>query len=82
MTITSRTNAAGTASVDVASGRFSGFADVTTLVQQGGSGAYTVADIQAGRGSDRYGGWALVLAIGKTRRNHIGTWWCSTAMRA
>jgi uncharacterized repeat protein (TIGR01451 family) len=42
--------------------RYQGFADVTSTVQAAGSGDYTVAQIQAGTGGDRYGGWALVVA--------------------
>ncbi|MGB3733681.1 MAG: Ig-like domain-containing protein [Ilumatobacter sp.] len=41
--------------------RYQGFADVTGLVQSARSGEYTVANLQAGRGADRYGGWALVV---------------------
>ncbi|MGE0553149.1 MAG: hypothetical protein AB7R55_06945, partial [Gemmatimonadales bacterium] len=43
---------------------FQGFADVTSLVQSGGSGGYRVADIQAALGGNRYGGWALVVVLG------------------
>ncbi|MDH3308124.1 MAG: Ig-like domain-containing protein, partial [Acidimicrobiia bacterium] len=42
--------------------RYQGFVDVTNLVTAGRSGEYTVANLQAGRGTDRYGGWALVVA--------------------
>jgi hypothetical protein len=42
--------------------RFSGFADVTNAVRQAGPGAYTVANLQSGRGEDRYGAWDLVVA--------------------
>ena len=42
--------------------RYQGFADVTDLVADSRSGEYTVANLQAGRGTDRYGGWALVVA--------------------
>ncbi|HEX8648665.1 MAG TPA: hypothetical protein VF715_17350, partial [Thermoleophilaceae bacterium] len=42
--------------------RYQGIADVTTLVQGAGSGTYTVANVQAGTGMDRYGGWALAVA--------------------
>jgi uncharacterized repeat protein (TIGR01451 family) len=50
--------------VDTSSGgvRYQGFADVTDLVTAGRSGEYTIANVQAGRGADRYGGWALVVA--------------------
>lgn len=42
--------------------RYQGFRDVTGLVQAGGNGSYTVANVQSGTVSDRYGGWALVVA--------------------
>ena len=42
--------------------RYQGFADVTSLVQGAGSGTYGVADVQAGTGNDRYGGWAMIVA--------------------
>ena len=42
--------------------RYQAFADVTSLVQAGGSGTYGVANVQAGTGADRYGGWTLVIA--------------------
>ncbi|MBU2663176.1 tandem-95 repeat protein [Actinoplanes bogorensis] len=41
---------------------YQGFADVTSLVSGAGSGVYSVADIQAGTGKDRYAGWALAIA--------------------
>ncbi|MBL7254562.1 Ig-like domain-containing protein [Paractinoplanes lichenicola] len=41
---------------------YQGFADVTPLVAGAGSGVYSVADIQAGTGRDRYAGWALAIA--------------------
>ncbi|MGQ0463918.1 MAG: Ig-like domain-containing protein [Sporichthyaceae bacterium] len=41
---------------------YSGFADVTSLVSAGGAGTYTVANIQAAQGDDRFAGWALVVA--------------------
>ena len=37
------------------------FADVTSLVAAAGNGTYTVADVQAGTGMDRYAGWSLVV---------------------
>jgi hypothetical protein len=40
--------------------RYRGFADVTSLVT--GSGNYTVANVKAGTGSDRFAGWALFVA--------------------
>jgi hypothetical protein len=42
--------------------RFSGFANVTDSVRQAGPGDYTVANLQAGKGEDRYGAWDLVVA--------------------
>ena len=44
-------------------GAYQGYADVTSLVQAAGSGAYTVADVQASTTSDRYAGWSLVVAM-------------------
>jgi uncharacterized repeat protein (TIGR01451 family) len=41
--------------------RYQGFADVTDVVAAAGSGDYTVANVQAGTGQDRYGGWSLVV---------------------
>jgi hypothetical protein len=38
------------------------FVDVTDQVRRGGSGIYTVANVQAATGEDRYAGWALVVA--------------------
>ncbi|HEX8052125.1 MAG TPA: hypothetical protein VF517_03970, partial [Thermoleophilaceae bacterium] len=46
--------------------RYQGFADVTTQVQAAGAGTYTVANIQAGTGNDRYGGWTLAVAYKAT----------------
>jgi uncharacterized repeat protein (TIGR01451 family) len=42
--------------------RYQGFADVTSLVQHGGGGTYTVGNVQAGTGADRHAGWSLVVA--------------------
>jgi hypothetical protein len=42
--------------------RYQGFADVTSAVSAAGNGTYTVADVQAATGMDRYGGWSLVVA--------------------
>ena len=42
--------------------RYTAFADVTSMVQAAGSGTYTVGNVQAGTGGDRYGGWTLVVA--------------------
>jgi large repetitive protein len=41
---------------------YQGFKDVTTTVAGAGNGVYTVANIQAGTGKDRYAGWSLVIA--------------------
>lgn len=41
---------------------YGGFADVTAAVAAAGAGVYTVADVQAGTGKDRYAGWSLVVA--------------------
>ncbi|HEV2764918.1 MAG TPA: hypothetical protein VGV38_18190, partial [Pyrinomonadaceae bacterium] len=40
---------------------YQAFADVTTRVRSGGSGNYTVANVQSGTGEDRQAGWALVV---------------------
>lgn len=39
-----------------------GFVDVTATVAAAGAGTYTVANVQAGSGEDRYAGWSLVVA--------------------
>jgi uncharacterized repeat protein (TIGR01451 family) len=43
-------------------GSYQAFHDVTDLVAQAGAGEYTVADVQAATGVDRYAGWSLVVA--------------------
>ncbi len=43
--------------------RYSAVADVTAAVTAGGSGVYTVANVQSGTGADRYGGWSLVVIV-------------------
>ncbi len=35
---------------------------MTAIVQAAGAGSYTVANVQAGTGQDRYAGWSLVVA--------------------
>ena len=35
---------------------------MTALVTAGGAGNYSVADVQAGTGQDRFAGWALFVA--------------------
>ena len=54
-----------TSGVDQSSGavtRYSAFFDVTSIVQAAGAGSYSVADVEAGTGGDRFAGWALVVA--------------------
>lgn len=41
---------------------YGAFVDVTGVVQGAGPGEYAVANVQAGTGEDRYGGWSLVVA--------------------
>lgn len=41
---------------------YAAFVDVTSIVRTAGTGSYTAANIQAGTGEDRYGGWSLVVA--------------------
>lgn len=41
---------------------YAAFIDVTALVQAGGPGDYTVADVQTDTGSNLFGGWSLVVA--------------------
>ena len=42
--------------------RYRAFANVTALLPAAGNATYTVADVQAGRGDDRFAGWSLVVA--------------------
>ena len=42
--------------------RYRAFRDVSALVAAGGAGSYSVADVQAGTGQDRFAGWALFVA--------------------
>ena len=42
--------------------RYGAFADVTSIVQATGAGTYSVANVQTGKGGDRYAGWTLVVA--------------------
>lgn len=53
-------NLAAAGSGDVA---YAGFADVTSIVAQAGSGSYTVANVQSKRGDNQYAGWSLVVAV-------------------
>ena len=41
---------------------YSVFADVTDRVQRGGNGVYSMANVQANTGLNRYAGWSLVVA--------------------
>jgi uncharacterized repeat protein (TIGR01451 family) len=41
---------------------YQGFKDVTSLVQAAGNGSYSVGNVQAGTGQNRYAGWSLVIA--------------------
>ena len=41
---------------------YQGFKDVTSVVQAAGNGTYTVANVQAGTGANRYAGWSLIVA--------------------
>jgi uncharacterized repeat protein (TIGR01451 family) len=53
-------------------GAYQAFVDVTGQVRAGGSGTYSVANVQAATGEDRYAGWALVVAYnspGQPMRN-------------
>ncbi|MSW50122.1 MAG: hypothetical protein F2817_04405, partial [Actinobacteria bacterium] len=45
---------------------YQGFVDVTSRVQAGGPGVYTVADVQAATGADKLAGWSLVVAYRNT----------------
>jgi hypothetical protein len=44
------------------SARYQSFADVTAQVAAAGTGDYTLANVQASTGNDRYAGWTLVVA--------------------
>ena len=49
---------------NLGSRHFGAYADVTGLVQAGGNGTYTVADLDLSTGSSgRYGGWTLAVAF-------------------
>src|SRR4029077_1470888 len=43
--------------LDTIGTRYQGFADVTPIVSAAGAGEYTIANVQAGTGPDRYAGW-------------------------
>jgi uncharacterized repeat protein (TIGR01451 family) len=56
------------------SGAYQAYANVTSQVLAAGNGTYTVANIQAGTGNDRYAGWTLVVAYSnpaERRRNLV-----------
>ena len=42
--------------------RYGAFVNVTSAVAAAGAGTYSVANVQAGTGGDRYAGWTLVVA--------------------
>jgi uncharacterized repeat protein (TIGR01451 family) len=54
------------AGTGTATSRYQGFLDVTAQVKAAGAGNYTVANVQAGTGADRYAGWSLVVAYRDT----------------
>ncbi len=60
----SYTTITGTVIGEDSSHNYSGFADVTSLVQAAGSGNYTVANVQATTGTNEEAGWTLVVAYG------------------
>lgn len=47
--------------IDISGSRYSSVTDVTNLVKTAGSGTYFGANIQTGKGRDRYGGWTLIV---------------------
>ena len=47
--------------LDATGTRYSGFAEVTDEVRLAGVGSYTVANVQSGRGEDRYAAWDLIV---------------------
>ena len=49
--------------LDNSGSTYQAFRDVTTLVRAAGSGTYTVANIQRTLGTNRYGGWSLVVVL-------------------
>ncbi|MBI3194290.1 MAG: DUF11 domain-containing protein, partial [Ignavibacteriae bacterium] len=52
-----------TGTVGATSYGYQGFADVTTRVQQGGSGTYKVGNVQANTGTNKWAGWTLVIVV-------------------
>ncbi|GAA3846073.1 hypothetical protein GCM10022243_10330 [Saccharothrix violaceirubra] len=61
-TVTAGTLIQPSALVTSDSGPYQASADVTAQVAAGGNGVYTVGDMGAATGSDRYAGWSLVVA--------------------
>lgn len=61
---TGRRTAVNAERVDDIGTRYQAVADVTDLVATGGGGTWTVADVQAGTGVNRYGGWFLTVVHG------------------
>jgi Right handed beta helix region/SdrD B-like domain len=64
ITTSNNTPTATTNGVDVSGTAYHAFYDVTSLVDSQVSGTtktYSVADIQAGLGGDRYSGWSLII---------------------
>ena len=59
-------NAVNASQLDTAVGgqtnEYGGFADVTSLVNSGGSGTYWVGNIQTTGGNGQWGGWSLIVA--------------------
>ncbi len=47
-------------------GRYQAFADVTSIVSAAGNGTYGAANVQAGKGTDKYATWSLVIAYRDT----------------
>jgi uncharacterized repeat protein (TIGR01451 family) len=48
--------------IDANGTAYQGFRDVTALVQAGGNGSYTVANVQSTTGTNRFAGWSLIVA--------------------
>jgi large repetitive protein len=49
-------------STDASQHIYGGFADITALVSAGGSGTYTVANVQSSLGADKHAAWSIVVA--------------------
>ena len=49
--------------LDTIGTRYQGFADITPIVSAAGGGEFTVANVQAGTGPDRYAGWSLAIVF-------------------